>query len=644
MYGLPYVMLSSRNTVSVACYDLHAIESFKQEQRMAKLYTLASVVEREDLKDFVMLWYKHKANLLHEIKAYTIDPALYFAINQFENSLMVYKEDTSKEFDTIDTLRADLNSGKNLPPSHPIFQLLQTFPTNLNEWLHRITNSEHIRAEFDETYTPLREIIQRIKLLNSNMEVWLALREEVSQMVVNTCPTDISHLIRYTYIICIFVAAYMETGNLDRVINTLRTMQTNAMDWMMTHTVVGDGPHKVMAFVSVSTMTDVFIPPAETKTYKTPVEREWEARLYATLFAKKYKWIPKKENESFIRLADSMEAYRFILQNREFSQLMEDTLLIGTILLKMHSRIRNVFTFEKMDTIEFKKEDLKKEIEKIKDDTRLLEAHRKQYIGELRELMQPKKNNARDYHFNSWESMFRPTKDYTLSMIQPEETFRGLAERIRQYITETTSFSFEAELTGMAQGRTRPLWDPSPTLGMIRPKGIVGPNGPIGPAVIKPVAVKPDAAMPNAVKPVAVKPVAVKPVAVRPFANVNSSSNTTKHDSKRQKILKQEEMNVAHTMAKMEDIILSAANKETMLAARTMIGLAAVGHNNRNSNSNSNIQMSHGGRRFSKTYCKKRLCRKMGFTERASCRPYKNCYRLLGTSLKKRPKRGTDTA
>lgn len=31
-------------------------------------------------------------------------------------------------------------------------------------------------------------------------------------------------------------------------------------------------------------------------------------------------------------------------------------------------------------------------------------------------------------------------------------------------------------------------------------------------------------------------------------------------------------------------------------------------------------------RRFSKTYCKKRPCKRMGFTERASCRPYKNCY------------------
>jgi hypothetical protein len=42
-----------------------------------------------------------------------------------------------------------------------------------------------------------------------------------------------------------------------------------------------------------------------------------------------------------------------------------------------------------------------------------------------------------------------------------------------------------------------------------------------------------------------------------------------------------------------------------------------------------------GGRRktfkkkrlMSRKYCKKTPCRKMGFTQRASCRPYKNCYK-----------------
>jgi hypothetical protein len=40
-------------------------------------------------------------------------------------------------------------------------------------------------------------------------------------------------------------------------------------------------------------------------------------------------------------------------------------------------------------------------------------------------------------------------------------------------------------------------------------------------------------------------------------------------------------------------------------------------------------------RRFSKAYCKKTACNKMGFTQRASCRPYKNCYTKTRRSSKK---------
>jgi hypothetical protein len=31
-------------------------------------------------------------------------------------------------------------------------------------------------------------------------------------------------------------------------------------------------------------------------------------------------------------------------------------------------------------------------------------------------------------------------------------------------------------------------------------------------------------------------------------------------------------------------------------------------------------------RKYSRKYCKKTACKKMGFTQKASCRPYKNCY------------------
>ena len=43
-----------------------------------------------------------------------------------------------------------------------------------------------------------------------------------------------------------------------------------------------------------------------------------------------------------------------------------------------------------------------------------------------------------------------------------------------------------------------------------------------------------------------------------------------------------------------------------------------------------------GGRRFTRKYCKKTACKKMGFTQKASCRPYKNCYRSTAGVHKKR--------
>lgn len=32
-------------------------------------------------------------------------------------------------------------------------------------------------------------------------------------------------------------------------------------------------------------------------------------------------------------------------------------------------------------------------------------------------------------------------------------------------------------------------------------------------------------------------------------------------------------------------------------------------------------------RKYSKSYCESTPCDKMGFTQKASCRPYKNCYK-----------------
>ena len=48
------------------------------------------------------------------------------------------------------------------------------------------------------------------------------------------------------------------------------------------------------------------------------------------------------------------------------------------------------------------------------------------------------------------------------------------------------------------------------------------------------------------------------------------------------------------------------------------------------------FEKRRGGRRFTRKQCKKFTCKKMGFTQKASCRPYKNCYRSTARVHKKR--------
>jgi len=40
-----------------------------------------------------------------------------------------------------------------------------------------------------------------------------------------------------------------------------------------------------------------------------------------------------------------------------------------------------------------------------------------------------------------------------------------------------------------------------------------------------------------------------------------------------------------------------------------------------------NIKTWKFPRKFSRSHCIRKTCKQMGFTERSSCRPYKNCFR-----------------
>ena len=48
------------------------------------------------------------------------------------------------------------------------------------------------------------------------------------------------------------------------------------------------------------------------------------------------------------------------------------------------------------------------------------------------------------------------------------------------------------------------------------------------------------------------------------------------------------------------------------------------------------FETKKGGRRFTRKQCKKFTCKTMGFTQKASCRPYKNCYRSRSSTRGRR--------
>lgn len=67
-----------------------------------------------------------------------------------------------------------------------------------------------------------------------------------------------------------------------------------------------------------------------------------------------------------------------------------------------------------------------------------------------------------------------------------------------------------------------------------------------------------------------------------------------------------------------------AEEQKTTLTEKLQSLLSAIG---RKSSTGPSAAAAGGKRRkMSRKYCKKTPCRKMGFSQRASCRPYKNCF------------------
>ena len=127
---------------------------------------------------------------------------------------------------------------------------------------------------------------------------------------------------------------------------------------------------------------------------------------------------------------------------------------------------------------------------------------------------------------------------------------------------------------------------------------------------------------------------------LRPILAVIKTSNPDAFDAEFTKI----EGKLADWKAKFEsisressDAALTAVSKTGQLMTQLFDALNARSKElGATKGQNLSVAPAAGGKRWkmprkmSRKYCKKTACRKMGFTQRSSCRPYKNCFTRRG--------------
>lgn len=433
MYGTPFVLLSSRNAVSVACYDVHALTIHRAEQSQKRTETLSTVLSyKNELNAFLKTWFDTKQDLLKNIKKHTVVPALFFAITEFETALDRYRGEATTEMQTLYALITTKTHEKD------IRLVLPTFPTSLEEWFHRVTNSNNIRIAFHDTYSKMQHTVQQIKSLSRlSIKSWLTLFEDVEQMIVNSSAVTMTPLTLQMYVLTVFIVAYMEKGHISHTLQFLRNLQKKILESALMK--IKEGKYPLESFVSVNTMKSVFVPPEappRRNVIKT-LKKEWELRLCATLLAMRGDWRRHGWTGKFAGISDAMDVYNAILQNDIVAHVMVQSLQIGAILLAMADNVQP-FNFE---------------------ETQLIESS------------QNSVNNATT--FTSWASLWNPSAPYTLSMIDPKNTFSGLADRVEAYIKDILQFKLstqpvELELSHLIIDRTRHIYDPAPRTGLTR--------------------------------------------------------------------------------------------------------------------------------------------------------------------------------
>ena len=385
MYGLPFVLESGRDVMTMYHFDTSAIYAYAQQTKEQRAETLAAVLyDREGWKTYLAGWFDSVIAWLTPFAEWLYDPALYMGIQQFLKSVQAAKVIAAEEWALFERAmrEEDLLRG-----------LLLDFPTSLTEWFQRMTQSSQLIEDMREAHDGIRVGMEALRTAKDAL-AWRTAYQAMKQLAVNARGEDPSRMV-----VGLMAISSIETK--EPVQERLKAL------WAVAQETLLDLVQRMGAPQGSKKISTAMDPPIEFTKIVLPTSarrgvyrlEEWEFSLGLLRQAKRGAVVADPI------AANVLELYHVLLQNREVAEYVEVLLLTGCVLLKMDTNTAP-FEFEQTEEMEVE------EVEEVR--------------------------HQRQYTFTSWGDQFArgKTKSYTLSMVDPMNSMEGVMRRIATYAPE----------------------------------------------------------------------------------------------------------------------------------------------------------------------------------------------------------------
>jgi hypothetical protein len=319
MYGVPFVMLSSAQSVKVYCYDTWADKEYQKRIDAEKVDTACIVFSNIDrLFNIANDWFHDFYRMLMSDQEVYTDPALYFSAFNVRNMWNSIRESMEKEVQRLKDIRERVINVRKI--SDDDYQSIYLFPRTVDKWFSQFVSKEILITGIDETANGIRGQIELLKRCTNATE-WIEHYGTISNLVDNSVSTGIDSLYNQAYRICILVTTYRERPKGSNI-NTLFLALRESLRLAINATYIGSRGELGASFVSPNEMVDAFLP----KTYTSVNDLFTILRL-----AKEGRWnLPSREMiplKSICDLINAMDVYRCVLSIPNTVELLENGLL-----------------------------------------------------------------------------------------------------------------------------------------------------------------------------------------------------------------------------------------------------------------------------------------------------------------------------